>query len=804
MPHPFPIPMTARSTRCVLMASIAVAMLGCDSDLAQVPLSDHAEPHSAAAPTSSASGPPTTSDANATPVPNRRFPQRLIDQNVRIRDEFMAISERIKYSDNKYLGQNQITQLQRALSRRSSPRSGQDIETTVNLWLQLCFHQLRLGQIEEAKHSIDEAFQIVEHSGRRPAVSMHKLRALVYLREAEYRNCVQRHNCECCVFPLAGGGIHSVKEPMVEVRKSLLELLSQSPTNLEAGWLLNISGMALGGYPDSIPASYRLPQTIFDRRSAVPRFVDVAPGLGVDRFDLCGGAIVEDIDGDHLLDIVTSTYDLSEPMTYFRNVGDGTFDDLSVSSQLSSQLSGLNCISADYDNDGDPDILLLRGAWLYDDGQLRNSLLRNLGDGTFSDVTQPAGLAEPARPTQAAVWGDFDNDGWLDLYIGNESRVEMNDAGPTGIDGGAGLSGGNYPSQLFRNNGDGTFTDVASAAGVTNDRYCKGVAAGDYDNDGDLDIYVSNSNTNRLYRNNGDWTFTDVALDLGVGDPHQWSFACWFFDYNNDGWLDLFVAAYQSTVADVAADFIGIPHQGIAPCLYRNRGDGTFENVASETGLNHAYMPMGANFGDFDNDGWLDIYLTTGSPDFASLTPNVLLQNDQGDHFQDVTFSAGVGHLQKGHGIAFADIDNDGDQDIYHQLGGFFPGDKFHNSLFLNSCVGCDLPCGNNRFVAIKLIGDDCNRQAVGARLRVVTDSPSGQVTRHRAIGMVSSFGGSPSRQEIGLGDAESIVRIEIDWPRPHGERRTQTVHGVSLDSFVEITQGDSTPRVLALPRLSF
>ena len=172
---------------------------------------------------------------------------------------------------------------------------------------------------------------------------------------------------------------------------------------------------------------------------------------------------------------------------------------------------------------------------------MTNSLLRNnidRGDATFTDVTEAAGLSEPALPTQAAAWGDIDNDGDLDLYIGNESRSED----PT--------SPHAYPAQLFRNNGNGTFTDVALSAGVANFRYTKGAALGDFDNDGDLDLYVSNVGPNRLYRNEGDGTFVDVAAELGVEEPAGRSFAAWFFDYDNDGWLDLFVSAYDASIAD--------------------------------------------------------------------------------------------------------------------------------------------------------------------------------------------------------------------------------------------------------------
>ena len=166
-----------------------------------------------------------------------------------------------------------------------------------------------------------------------------------------------------------------------------------------------------------------------------------------------------------------------------------------------------------------------------------------------------------------------------------------------------------------------------------------------------------------MYRNNGDGTFTDVAPELGMTEPSRRSFATWFFDYDNDGWLDLLVVSYEGSVADLAAEALGRPHTGARPRLYHNNGDGTFTDKAVELGLNHMYLPMGANFGDLDNDGWLDIYLTTGDPDYQSLMPNVMLRNDAGRRFQNVTTSGGFGHLQKGHGIAFADLDNDGDHD---------------------------------------------------------------------------------------------------------------------------------------------
>ncbi len=691
--------------------------------------------------------------------------------------EFELLAAEINDSENIYLGTRQVSRLQAALNQAG--RSHQD---RVNLLLQLCWNQLRLGLIDAAAESIQSAFEQVEIHQGTLSPSMLKLKALVYMREAEYRNCVQRHNRECCLFPLENGGIHAEQSPMLQARESLRQLLTVSPRDLEAAWLLNVSAMATGEYPDAVPDPYRLPPEKLQSECQIPRFVDVAAELGVDTFNLCGGAITEDFNNDGVLDIITSTYDPAGSLTHYEGDGKTGYSDVSQRSQLDQQLGGLNCLAADFDNDGDMDVLVLRGAWLGDQGQIRNSLLANDGEGKFEDVTIAAGLGEVSAPTQAATWFDMDNDGDLDLFVGNESRVE--------IEKGA----GDYPSQLFQNKGDGTFVDIASQAGVRNDRYCKGVTSADYDNDGDVDLYVSNRGVNRLYRNNADGTFTDVAEEAAVREPRQQSFACWFFDYDNDQWLDLFVAAYQSTNADVAADYWGLPHRGLSPCLYRNQRDGTFENVTKAVGLDHAYLPMGANFGDLDNDGFLDIYLTTGRPDFAALMPNVMLRNDGGLRFQNVTTAGGFGHLQKGHGVAFADLDNDGDQDIYHQLGGFYPGDRFHNAMFLN-------PGNQNHFVTIYLRGRESNSRGVGARVTVYADGPSGKRRFHRAVGAVSSFGGSPIRQEIGLADANQITEVRIQWPSGITE---QIIEGLPIDSTVEIREGLDDFRVMSLPELKF
>lgn len=254
--------------------------------------------------------------------------------------------------------------------------------------------------------------------------------------------------------------------------------------------------------------------------------------------------------------------------------------------------------------------------------------------------------------------------------------------------------------------------------------------------------------------------FTDVAKQAGVSGGHPLNFAPWFFDYDNDGWLDLFVAGYHAKLDDMMHDARGEPHSAALSRLFRNNHDGTFTDVASHVGLDHAWLPMGANFGDVDNDGWLDIYLATGDPRFEMLVPNVLLRSEAGQRFEDITFSAGLGHLQKGHGVAFADFDDDGDQDLYNQLGGFYPDDKFRNALFLNPGTP------GHGFISLELTGTKSNRDAIGARITLVLELPGGGTREiHRAAGSVSSFGGSPLRQEIGLGNATGIRSLTVRWP---------------------------------------
>ena len=657
------------------------------------------------------------------------------------------------------------------LEAKLSALAGTSDEQRVPLQLDLANEYLEAGEVRRAIELLADTLARSRASGDAHFQRTERELARAWLREAENQNCIERHNADCCILPARAGALHTVRHPAQQARSLYRAVLAESPENLGARWLVNLTTLLLGESPDDLPEDQRIPARVFGEVADEPLFRDVAAQAGVDASSLAGGVALEDFDGDGWLDVLTSTCDPRGSLRYFHSRGDGTFEDRSESSGASEQLGGLNLIAGDYDEDGDQDIVILRGGWLLDYGRIRRSLLRNEGGERFADVTRAAGLAEPAHPSQAATFGDFDGDGSLDLYVGNESRVEIEEA--RGV--------GDNPSQLFRNDGSGVFTDVASQAGVRNDRYAKGVAAGDYDEDGDLDLYVSNIGFNRLYRNDGNGRFADVAAEAGVLEPSGRSFACWFFDYDEDRRLDLWVNAYSASIADLAAEALSLPHKGASSCLHRNLGDGRFEDVAARVGLDHPWLAMGANFADADGDGWQDVYLGTGDPLLQSLMPNVYLHNLGGERFADETAASGLGHLQKGHGIGFADFDGDGDQDIFHKMGGFVPVDVYASGLFENRSPR------DHHWLVLSLVGTRTNRDAVGARVEVHLQAESGTRVLHRAMGSVSSFGGSPHRLEIGLGQAQRVQRIEVRWPNG-GE--TQVFEDAPLDAWLRIVEG--------------
>lgn len=612
------------------------------------------------------------------------------------------------------------------------------------------------GQMAKAVDQWEAAYKLAALDVPQALPELEESLGILYLHASEMDNDVYRNPGERCLFPMGPAVRYRLTANSEKAVQHFLKCLAQQPDNLEARWLLNIAEMTLGNYPAGVPRQYLLEPSLFASAGNIGRFTDVAHAAGLDLFATASGLAVDDFENNGRLDVVTSSYDPCARMHYFHNNGDGTFADRSAAAGLSHELGGLNLIQADYNNDGCLDILVLRGAW-EEIGQ-RKSLLRNNCDGTFTDVTRQSGLAVPATNTQAAVWADINNDGLLDLFVANESG----------------------PAQLFLNKGDGTFQDISHAAGIDRPAFSKGVAAADYDGDGYVDFYVSNiGGANFLYHNNRDGTFTDVSAAAGVPGPGR-GFATWFFDYDNDGWPDLFVTSYYPSVEESVRTYMRAPHNAETLKLYKNLGNGTFRDVTKETGLDKVFMPMGGNFGDVDNDGYPDIYLGTGNPSYGSLLPNVLLRNNEGKNFVNITTSSGTGELHKGHGVAMADLNNDGAVDILTSIGGAVPGDSHTFRLFEN-------PGNGNDWIELRLVGVKANRSAIGARIQVTVRN-GGKGTReiYSTVGSQSSFGGSPLRQHIGLGKSAQIEKLEIRWP---GNPVAQTFSGVAKNRFLEIQE---------------
>jgi len=612
------------------------------------------------------------------------------------------------------------------------------------------------GEMPESIDAWKTAIKLAETADPKYMPNLLESIGATYLHWSEMENGIYSGSRDLDIFPpLDPHASYEKKDESKQAIEYFLKFLALKPDNLEVRWLLNLTYATLGEYPSGVPATYLIPESNFKSKENIGRFVDRAPAAGLNVFGAAGGIIVDDFDNDGLLDVVITSMNVCEPLHYFHNNGDGTFTDRTKEAGLQDQLGGLSLMQVDYNNDGCMDIFIPRGGWEY---AQRKSLLRNNCDGTFTDVTNASGLGATVTATQAAVWADIDNDGYLDLFLANE----------------------NAPAQLFHNKGDGTFEEIGHAAGIDQTAFSKGVTAADYDHDGLMDIYVSNlQGKNYLYHNNGDLTFTEIGRQAGVQAP-LFSFATWFFDYDNDGWPDLFVDSYLMVMDEAVRTYVGKPYNGETLKLYRNKHDGTFEDVTEQVGLDKVYMPMGANFGDVDNDGFLDVYLGSGNPNFTALVPYVLLRNKEGKSFVDITQSSGTGELHKGHAVVFADLTRQGNEDILTRVGGAIPPDEHNVRVFEN-------PGTTNDWLNVRLVGVKTNRSGVGAEIHVtVQDGNAAPRSIYRTVGQTSSFGGNPMEQHIGLGANAHEISLDIWWPTT---RTRQHFTGLAKDQYIEIKE---------------
>jgi hypothetical protein len=646
---------------------------------------------------------------------------------------------------------------------------------------------LQLGEEQKAIDIYQDLLNKISHGNVDQRQSVMKDMANAYFRLGERTNCIHNHNAESCIYPISNGGIHHDKtgsEKAIEIYKAIL---TNDPGDLESRWLLNIAYMTTGGYPQQVPPQFLLKIQDDDTMHLVKPFRDVSANMGLNYKCIAGGCIIDDFNNDNYPDMVLSSWSLSEPMRYYRNNANGTFIDISDSSGLGYLTGGLHIIQTDYNNDGFKDIFVLRGGWKGKFGKNPNSLLRNNGNGTFTDVTKESGLLS-FSPSQTAAWADFNNDGWLDVFIGNETSP--------GEDA--------QPCQLFINNKNGTFTDVAAKAGCAIIQFVKGVTSADYNNDGLTDIFISTMNGNKiLLKNesvkNGAVKFEDVSKQAGLSNNLTRTFPTWFWDYDNDGWPDILVCGYEFTQSlsyYAGAEAVQLPVGNAGKVfLFRNKHDGTFEDVTAKVGLNKVAFAMGSNFGDIDNDGYLDFYLGTGNPQLKSVTPNKLFKNMNGTSFLDVTTSARVGNLQKGHAVSFADLDNDGNEDIYIKMGGAYTADAYENSLYLNPGQN------HNHWINLSLEGTVSNKAAIGARIKVTFKDGNTERSVYRDVNSGGSFGSNPLKQHIGIGKATSVEKIEITWPVTG---KVQVFENLPVDTNIKIKEGDSKFSTYQLNRLDF
>lgn len=705
---------------------------------------------------------------------------------VQMAERLAEIAARADPSRNPYLNERRVEML----GRRPLP---DDPTAALVERGRLARELLHAGRTDAALDSlrllVDEATRADSDAPASMARSLRELLAVAHLHRTLLTGCVEPSRIERCLAPLPAGAPRPEGANARTAMALYRELVAGDPDDLLSVWLLNLAAMQAGAWPDDVAPERRVPATAFvDGEPGLPRFPDVAPELGLDAVGHAGGSVLDDLDGDGDLDVMVSSRGLDDPLRYFRNEGDGTFSERTREAGLQGLTGGLNLVQADYDGDGHLDVLVLRGAWLPEDHP--NSLLRNRGDGTFEDVTVEAGI-DAAHPTQTAAWADYDGDGDLDLFVGNEST-----------------GGARHPAELYRNEGDGTFTDVAAESGVDVVGFTKGVVWGDVDDDGRPDLYVSRlGEPNLLFMNrgpaeDGSWRFEETGGEAGVREPVD-SFPTWFWDYDQDGDLDLLVFGYRAGPNDVPSEAFGRSHAAETPRLYRNRGDGTFEDVTAAAGLDRVVYAMGANFGDLDGDGFPDLYAGTGEPDLRALMPSRAFVsrpagpgNPAGRRFVEVTGPAGLGHVGKGHGISFGDVDRDGDQDVLAVFGGAYEGDVGRTALFLNPGSSAD---GDRSWLALRLVGTEANRSAVGARVAVTVRGPDGTRVRHARVGSGGSFGASSLQLEIGLGRAESVEEVEIQWP---GSGRVERLEDLELRRTYRIREGEGRAEVVEENRI--
>ncbi|MGA2606516.1 MAG: CRTAC1 family protein [Terriglobia bacterium] len=532
----------------------------------------------------------------------------------------------------------------------------------------------------------------------------------------------------------------------------------------------------------------------------VVQFTDVTKASGIDFVHFKGnngtstileeagpGVCAADYDGDGYVDFyIVSGRDLynrglSARNALFHNNGDGTFTDVTQKAGVPGTAYGLGCVWGDYDNDGFPDLYVTQYG--------KNILYHNNRDGTFTDVTDKAGVGATEFGTTfhtGATFFDYDHDGRLDLYVGGycnflPTSQRYCEIGPGVLSSCRPTIYGGSADYLYHNNGDGTFTNVTKAAKVYNpDGINLAALAGDYDNDGWPDLFVSNDGIQAyLYHNQHDGTFESMGMMSGMalsGEGNEMAAMCLSLgDYDHDGFMDLYVSDFQM----------------VGDHLFHNNGKGFFDEVSSEAGIaqpTKSVLSFGGGFLDYDNDGWLDLFIANGSvyPEIELISSeiwykqiNSLFHNDGNGRFTEVSKLSGSGFSKPhtGRGVAFADFDNDGNIDVV-------VGNDGEPPLLLHNGGA-----PGNHFLTLKLIGTRSNRDAMGARVKL---RAGGMTQIGEVMGGGSYLSQSDLRLHFGLGGSARAEQVEVVWPS--GLR--QVFPNVPADKFYEIEEGKDQLRL--------
>lgn len=441
----------------------------------------------------------------------------------------------------------------------------------------------------------------------------------------------------------------------------------------------------------------------------------------------------------------------------YHNRGDGTFEDVTKKAGVGGPWYSMGVTVGDYNNDGYPD--------LYVSNYGANVLYKNNGNGTFTDVTKRAKVGGGENEfSVGAVWLDYDNDGFLDLYVGNYLNFDPDYKyfyAPDGFPGP--LSYDAQPDILYHNNGDGTFEDVTKKMGIVDiDGRAMGVGAVDYDDDGFVDIYVANDHSmNYLWHNNGGKGFTDMGTPSGTAFGQSGesavSMAVDFADYNGDGLIDIFVSDDKYCR------------------LYKNMGNGIFTDQSYNSGI---AMPAGqfvgwsSSFIDYNNDGLIDIYKANGALKHLYGQEDQVFENIGDGKFKDVSTEMGKYFMQKlvGRGACFGDYDNDGDIDGYivnlNDRGAFLRNNK-----------------GNqNNWITLNLVGTTSNRDGIGSRVKVTSGGKVQTAQKKSTSGYLSQ---NDPRMHFGLAKNEIVDRIEIKWP----SGKIQVLNNVKVNQILTVKE---------------